>query len=80
MANAQVGQAGSRKNMPRQTDLSLELVSLLKEQFGCCVQLLKIISDQDKLKAIKHITNVLTEFDLNIEDFSDGTNEEYFDI
>ena len=60
--------------------MSLEL---LKEQFGCCVKLLKMISEEEKLEAIKHIKTVMMEFDLDFKDSSNSCKEsvknEYFE-
>ena len=57
----------------------LELMCQLKEQFGCCVKILNMISDQDKIEAIQYIKTVLAEFDLNFKANSDGCKEEYFE-
>jgi len=42
--------------------MSSQLLSLLKDQFACCVKLLKLISDDDRLEAVKHMETVLAEF------------------
>jgi len=42
--------------------MSSELFCLLKDQFACCMKLLNLISDEDKLEAVKHIEAVLVEF------------------
>ena len=47
--------------------MSIQLFSLLKDQFACCVKLLILISDDDKAEAVTHIETVLTELGNSFE-------------
>jgi len=39
-------------------------LSLLKEHFGCCLKMLRMLSDNDKKEAIEHIRTVLSHFEV----------------
>ena len=47
--------------------MSCDLFSELKDQFASCVKLLKLISDEDRLVAVKHIETVLAELGKSVE-------------